>query len=68
VRGYFILIAAHRQAQHDPRKYGRIVNIARSRLGGNPPEMTTLAYNTSKGAVISFTEAAGLRMGKYNIT
>ncbi|MDB5875146.1 MAG: hypothetical protein JWQ07_4588, partial [Ramlibacter sp.] len=25
----------------------------------NPPEMQTLAYNTSKGAVISFTEALG---------
>ena len=52
-----------------PRKYGRIINIASiAGLGGNPPEMTTLAYNTSKGAVISFTEALGCEWGKYSIT
>ena len=51
------------------RNYGRIVNIASiAGLGGNPPEMQTLAYNTSKGAVINFTRALGCEWGKYNIT
>jgi NAD(P)-dependent dehydrogenase (short-subunit alcohol dehydrogenase family) len=69
VRGYFILSQHIAKRSMIPRKYGRIVNIASiAGLGGNPPEMTTLAYNTSKGAVISFTEALGCEWGKYNIT
>ncbi|MES3003759.1 MAG: SDR family oxidoreductase [Pseudomonadota bacterium] len=69
VRGYFILsqhIAKHSMI---PARCGRIVNIASiAGLGGNPPEMQTLAYNTSKGAVINFTRALGCEWGKYNIT
>ncbi len=69
VRGYFILsqhIARHSMIA---AKYGRIINIASiAGLGGNPPEMQTLAYNTSKGAVINFTRALGSEWGKYNIT
>jgi NAD(P)-dependent dehydrogenase (short-subunit alcohol dehydrogenase family) len=69
VRGYFILsqhIAKHSMI---PRKSGRIINVASiAGLGGNPPEMTMLAYNTSKGAVINFTRALGCEWGKYNIT
>ena len=69
VRGYFILSQHIAKRSMIPRKYGRIVNIASiAGLGGNPPEMTTLAYNTSNGAVISFTEALGCEWGKYNIT
>eukprot|EP01031_Cornospumella_fuschlensis_P003764 gene3764-4701_t len=30
--------------------------------------MQTIAYNTSKGAVINFTRALGCEWGKYNIT
>ena len=37
-------------------------------LGGNPREMTTIAYNTSKGAVVNFTRALGCEWGAYNIT
>lgn len=69
VRGYFLLsqhIAKHSMI---PRKFGRIINIASiAGLGGNPGTLNTLAYNTSKGAVISFTEALGCEWGKYNIT
>jgi NAD(P)-dependent dehydrogenase (short-subunit alcohol dehydrogenase family) len=69
VRGYFILsqhIAKHSMI---PRKSGRIINVASiAGLGGNPPEMTMLAYNTSKGAVINFTRALGCEWGQYNIT
>jgi len=36
-------------------------------LGGNPSGMTTLAYNTSKGAVINFTRALACEWGPYNI-
>jgi NAD(P)-dependent dehydrogenase (short-subunit alcohol dehydrogenase family) len=66
VRGYFILsqhIAKHSMIA---RKSGRIINIASiAGLGGNPPEMQTIAYNTSKGAVINFTRALACEWGQY---
>jgi NAD(P)-dependent dehydrogenase (short-subunit alcohol dehydrogenase family) len=70
VRGYFILSQHLAKRSMIARKYGRIINIASiAGLGGNPPEMQgTLAYNTSKGAVINFTRALGCEWGKYNIT
>jgi gluconate 5-dehydrogenase len=70
VRGYFILSQLLAKRSMIARKYGRIINIASiAGLGGNPPGMGgTLAYNTSKGAVINFTRALGCEWGKYNIT
>jgi gluconate 5-dehydrogenase len=45
-----------RQAQHDSRKSGKIINIASiAGLAGNSADMSTLAYNTSKAAVVNFT-------------
>jgi NAD(P)-dependent dehydrogenase (short-subunit alcohol dehydrogenase family) len=68
VRGYFILSQHLAKRSMIPRKQGRIINIASiAGLGGNPPEMQTLAYNTSKGAVITFTEALACEWGKYGI-
>ena len=69
VRGYFILsqhIAKHSMI---PRKSGRIINVASiAGLGGNPRGMNTIAYNTSKGAVINFTRALACEWGASNIT
>ena len=53
-----------------PRKSGKIVNIASiAGLYGNPPEwnMQTMAYNTSKGALISMTRSLAAEWGRYNI-
>jgi gluconate 5-dehydrogenase len=53
-----------------PRKSGKIVNIASiAGLYGNPPDwrMQTLAYNTSKGALVAMTRALAAEWGKYNI-
>ncbi len=69
VRGYFILSQHVAKACMIGQRSGRIINIASiTGLGGNPPEMQTIAYNTSKGAVVNFTRALGAEWGKYNIT
>jgi gluconate 5-dehydrogenase len=53
-----------------PRRSGKIVNIA-SIAGflGYPPEweMYTIAYNTSKGALLAMTRALAAEWGRYNI-
>ena len=68
VRGYFLLAQQVARASMIPRRCGRIINIASiAGLGGNPPEMQTLAYNTSKGAVITFTQALACEWGRYGI-
>jgi gluconate 5-dehydrogenase len=69
VRGYFILSQQIAKKSMIARRQGRIINVASiAGLNGNPSEMTTIAYNTSKGAVINFTRALGAEWGKYNIT
>jgi gluconate 5-dehydrogenase len=53
-----------------PRRSGKIVNIASiSGLYGNPPDwnMQTIAYNTSKGALIAMTRTLAAEWGRYNI-
>ena len=48
--------------------YGRIINIASMYgLVGND-EIPTIAYHSSKGAVVNFTRAAAAELAKYNIT
>ncbi|MDD2919425.1 SDR family oxidoreductase [Rhodoferax sp.] len=67
VRGYFLLSQmVGRQSMIG--RGGRIINVASiAGLGGNPPGMGTLAYNTSKGAVINFTRALACEWGQYGI-
>ena len=51
-----------------PRRRGKVVNIASvAGLAGNPPGMTTVAYNTSKGAVINLTRTLAAEWGKHGI-
>ena len=69
VRGYFILSQRIAKKSMIGRKSGRIINLASiAGLGGNPPEMQTIAYNTSKGAVVNFTRALACEWGRYGIT
>ncbi|HSO44052.1 MAG TPA: SDR family oxidoreductase, partial [Rhodoferax sp.] len=67
VRGYFLLsqlVGRHSMIGRG----GRIINVASiAGLGGNPTGMATLAYNTSKGAVINFTRALACEWGQYGI-
>ncbi len=68
VRGYFILSQQIANGYMIPKKTGRIINIASiAGLNGNGPEMQTLAYNTSKAAVIGFTKTLAAEWGKYKI-
>jgi gluconate 5-dehydrogenase len=51
-----------------PQKSGKIINTASvAGLAGGPPDMTTIAYNTSKGAAVNFTRALASEWGKHNI-
>jgi NAD(P)-dependent dehydrogenase (short-subunit alcohol dehydrogenase family) len=70
VRSIFLVSQAVGKASMIPRKYGRIINIASiAGLAGNPPgTMKTIAYNTSKAAVINFTRTLAGEWGAHGIT
>ncbi|MET3516753.1 gluconate 5-dehydrogenase [Pseudacidovorax sp. 1753] len=68
VRGYFILSQQIANGYMIPKKTGRIINIASiAGLNGNPIGMKTLAYNTSKTAVIGFTRTLAAEWGRHGI-
>ncbi|WP_176584616.1 SDR family oxidoreductase [Priestia megaterium] len=51
------------------QKAGKIINITSiAGLGGTDPQyMDTIGYNTSKGAVITFTKDLAVKWGQHNI-
>jgi len=70
IRGIFLVSQAVGKRSMIPRKYGRIINLASiAGLAGNPTgTMQTIAYNTSKGAVVNFTRTLAGEWGAYGIT
>lgn len=70
VRGLFLLTQRIGKLSMIPRRHGRIINLASiAGLAGNPPgTMETIAYNTSKGAVVNFTRTLAAEWGEHNIT
>ena len=70
IRSIFLLSQAVGKQSMIPRKYGRIINVASiAGLSGNGPDsMQTIAYNTSKGAVVNFTRTLAGEWGRHGIT
>lgn len=68
VRGYFLLSQRIARESMIKQRRGSIINIASiAGLAGNPPGMKTIAYNTSKGAVLNFTRALAAEWGAHGI-
>ena len=68
IRGYFLLSQAIAKRSMLARGKGSIINLASiAALGGNPTEMKTIAYNTSKGAVLNFTRALAAEWGPRGV-
>ncbi len=70
IRGLFLLTQRIGRRSMIPNRYGRIINVASiAGLRGNPPgAMQTIAYNSSKGAVVNFTRALAGEWGRHGIT
>lgn len=70
VTGLFLTTQLVGKLSMIPRRYGRIVNIASiaGLLGNDMRMQRSLAYNTSKGAVVNLTRALAAEWGQYNIT
>lgn len=68
VNGMFFLTQEVGKRAFIPQKSGKVIVTASiAGLRGNPPEMGTIAYNTSKGADVNFVRALAAEWGRYNI-
>ncbi|MDF3882430.1 SDR family oxidoreductase [Cupriavidus basilensis] len=70
VRSVFLVTQQIGKRSMIPNRYGRIINLASiAGLKGNGPNsLGTLAYNTSKGAVVNFTRGLAGEWGQFGIT
>jgi gluconate 5-dehydrogenase len=69
VTGLFLTTQLVGKLSMIPRRYGRIVNIASiaGLLGNDMRIQKSLAYNTSKGAVVNFTRALACEWGHLGV-
>jgi gluconate 5-dehydrogenase len=69
VRSIFLMSQAVGRKSMIPRRSGRIINIASiaGMAGNGPGTMKTIAYNTSKAALINFTRTLAGEWGEYGI-
>ena len=69
IRSLFVFSQLVAKASMIEQRRGRILNVASiAGLAGNSSVMKTIAYNTSKGAVVNFTRALAGEWGEYGIT
>ena len=69
VTGTFLMSQAVGKVMIDSGKGGKIINIASiAGLGGvDPRAMNAIGYNTSKGAIITFTKDLAVKWGPHQI-
>jgi gluconate 5-dehydrogenase len=68
IRSIFLMSQAIGKHSMIPRRQGKIINVASiAGLAGNSADMSMVAYNTSKAAVVNFTRTLAGEWGKYNI-
>jgi gluconate 5-dehydrogenase len=69
VTALFVLSQAVARASMIARGSGKIINIASiaGLVGTDPHFMPTIAYNTSKGAVVNFTRSLGAEWARHGI-
>ena len=69
IRSLFLLSQQIGKRSMITNRYGRIINIASiAGLRGSTGTIQTIAYNTSKGAVVNFTRALAGSWGRHGIT
>jgi NAD(P)-dependent dehydrogenase (short-subunit alcohol dehydrogenase family) len=69
IRSLFLLSQRIGKRSMLPNKYGRIINVASiAGLFGSAGDAQMIAYNASKGAVVSFTRALAGSWGRHGIT
>ncbi len=70
VRSVFLLTQQIGKRSMIPNRYGRVINLASiAGLKGNGPNsLGTIAYNTSKGAIVNFTRGLAGEWGQFGIT
>lgn len=70
VRSVFLLTQQIGKRSMIPHRYGRVINLASiAGLKGNGPNsLGTIAYNTSKGAIVNFTRGLAGEWGQFGIT
>lgn len=70
MRSVFLLTQQIGKRSMIPNRYGRIINVASiAGLRGNPPgAIQTIAYNSSKAALVNFTRALAGEWGRHRIT
>jgi gluconate 5-dehydrogenase len=68
VRSVFVFSQTIAKLSMIPRRRGRIINIASiAGIAGNAPWQESIAYNTSKGAVVNFTRTLAAEWGEHGI-
>ena len=68
IRSVFVFSQTIAKLSMIPRRQGRIINLASiAGIAGNAPWQTSIAYNTSKGAVVNFTRTLAAEWGAHGI-